>query len=446
MPSIFGSRARTPNIEMSAHAAVLDALRKIHEPEQQAEKAGFLQRFRRRDHGSDGRSKFMVRLGTLAATMAGTAGLALGGMASPAYADTAPQAPTLSISSSQSSVNVNGSVTVNVSSISQGSSPVTSNSLVVIDETKDALVVQTRNGNVIQSQLPGEATVTTNTDGSYSVKFNTPDRYGIYAVQWNGYGAGNSNLVQVTVNTSLVSITNQPSGPVQLGPGGGATTFAYSLASGASITSVSVSNPNGATVGSTISGESTAPNGYVSILPYGLVSGNSMPNTIGLQFCSAPLVSSSSEGTVCLFPSGTWNMTINAVSADGQVFSLGVPFQLSQQLTVTAQPNVCSAAPVNTTGFGLGSEVGVINVDTVNKVIEIIASGNPNENLTVKLTAGANVIYCDMTLDGTGNGQMNIVSNDASFQKLNGQNTDLTLINQTAATVVDEGNFAIPSM
>jgi hypothetical protein len=79
-------------------------------------------------------------------------------------------------------------------------------------------------------------------------------------------------------------------------------------------------------------------------------------------------------------------------------------------------------------------------------VIEVIASGNSNENLTVKLTAGANVLYCDMTLDGSGNGQLNIVSNDVSFQKLNGQNVDLTLINKTAKTVVDEGNFNIQSM
>ena len=453
MRSIFAHRVGT--VEMSDTTKTLDALRRIHQSqqpeEQSADKEGFLKRLTRYDRKNDNvRSRFMVKAGRITAASVGAIGFVLSGGVSPTYsgattyastsatsqpaAECTPaytpvynpvQPPQLCLSVSQSEVSMGSSVTVNVNSISQGALPITVNSLVVLNEISGELVTQIWNGKVIQSQTPNEVTVTPVSSLSYELTFNVPDTYGIYAIQENGYNAGYSNLAQVTVTPNAPTLTSQtstsitPGDSVSFSYGGGVAGCTYSFA---------VTDPNGRNALTTLvtDPDNNTQQDEVTI-------GNSdTPNTLALF-------------TSDFAPLGSYAVTVTS-SCDGVSASASSTFTLIQLVSGGEAPNVCSAAPVNTTGFGLGSEIGVINVDTTNKVIEVIASGNSNENLTVKLTAGANVLYCDMTLDGSGNGQLNIVSNDVSFQKLNGQNVDLTLINKTAKTVVDEGNFNIQSM
>jgi hypothetical protein len=453
---------------MSDTTKTLDALRRIHQSqqpeEQSADKEGFLKRLTRYDRKNDNvRSRFMVNAGRITAASVGAIGFVLSGGVSPTYSGATTYASTsatsqpaaectpaytpvynpvqppqlcLSVSPvSQSGVSTGSSITVgvstgssvmaNVNSINPGSLPITVNSLVVLNEISGELVTQIWNGKVVQSQTPNEVTVTPVSSLSYELTFNVPGEYNIYAIQENGYDAGYSNLAQVTVTPNAPTLTSQtytnitPGDSVSFSYGGGGAGCTYSFA---------VTDQNGRNALTTLV---TDPNNNTQQDEV-MIGNSDTPNTLVLF-------------TSDFAPLGSYTVTVTS-SCDGVSASASSTFTMFQLVSGGGAPNVCSAAPVSTTGFGLGSEIGVINVDTTNKVIEVVVSGNPNENLAVKLTAGANVMYCDMTLDNNGNGQLNIVSNDVSFQKLNGQNVDLTLINQTAKTVIDEGNFAIPNM
>jgi hypothetical protein len=123
-----------------------------------------------------------------------------------------------------------------------------------------------------------------------------------------------------------------------------------------------------------------------------------------------------------------------------------------QQLTVTAQPNVCSAAPVNTTGFGSGTEAGTMSYDPGKSRIVVFAGGAAGQNIVAELTnSSGKVFYCDLPEGTPGSYQTGIKSDDVSFNDLIGHNgvadnVDLKIINLTAHTVVDENTWSMPSL